>query len=71
MARGVKVVSLQKELREAGLYSGGADGAYGEGTRRAVVTLQKKYGLDPDGIAGLRTRLVLLQEAGRFARPPL
>jgi general secretion pathway protein A len=70
-SRGAKVVSLQEELRKAGLYGGGADGHYGEGTRRAVVTLQDKYGLDPVGVAGLRTRLVLLKEAGRFSRPPL
>jgi type II secretory pathway predicted ATPase ExeA len=66
--RGSDVALLQEELREAGIYRGEADGVYGGGTRRAVRDLQGRYGLDEDGVAGLRTRLVLMKEAGRF--PP-
>jgi general secretion pathway protein A len=66
--KGPDVAFLQEELRQAGVYRGDADGVYGGETLRAIRDLQVRYGLDEDGVAGLRTRLVLMKEAGRF--PP-
>lgn len=53
-AQGSAVVSLQKDLialkYDLGTY--GADGAFGALTYKAVISLQNKHGLVPDGIVG-------------------
>lgn len=47
--RGPAVVALQQGLRI------GADGSFGPSTHAAVVALQKRAGLTPDGIVGAKT----------------
>ena len=54
-SRGTEVRNIQTRLKAWDYYTGWIDGIYGEYTRRAVVTFQKKHGLTPDGIAGPAT----------------
>lgn len=66
-AGNANVAALQTALRRKGLYDGTIDGVAGPGTLAAVRTLQRKAGLEVDGVVGPRTRRAL----GRFARPKL
>lgn len=54
---GSAVKTLQEKLIKLGYSCGsaGADGSFGLGTKNAVISFQKKNGLDPDGIAGALT----------------
>src|SRR5215211_842530 len=61
----VQVPGLQVALYRYGLYKGQIDGVAGPMTKQAVVQFQRKSGLEPDGVAGKRTRAAL----GRFGRP--
>ncbi len=61
------MAALQVALQIKGFYRGTIDGIYGPGTRRAVVSFQRRRGLLPDGIAGRMTRRSL----GRYGRPVL
>ena len=61
-SQGEKVWKLQERLRDLGYYSGELDGQYGPGTKDAVITFQKKNGLDADGLAGEETQRVLYSE---------
>ena len=56
---GANVVKLQQALELLGYYSGEIDGDYGAGTVAAVKKLQKKRGMNADGIAGASTLRVL------------
>jgi cell wall-associated NlpC family hydrolase len=49
------VLSLQKELKSLGFFNADPTGYFGDVTNSAVIKFQKKYGLDPDGIAGAET----------------
>jgi peptidoglycan hydrolase-like protein with peptidoglycan-binding domain len=49
---GSVVLALQQRLTALGYWLGGVDGAFGDPTRQAVVTLQKVSGLSRDGICG-------------------
>ncbi len=49
------VLELQQKLKEIGYYQGELDGAYGSGTRIAVVNFQFDCNLNVDGIAGINT----------------
>lgn len=53
---------VQAKLISLGINCGtcGADGIYGNATKLAVVTFQRKYGLTPDGIIGKKTWSKLL-----------
>lgn len=42
--------NLQKKLKAMGLYNSSADGAYGKGTRNAILAFQKKHGLALSGL---------------------
>ena len=53
------VAALQVALRAQGLYAGTIDGMPGPATERAVILLQRKAGLPPDGVVGPRTREAL------------
>ncbi|NJK52811.1 MAG: peptidoglycan-binding protein [Leptolyngbyaceae cyanobacterium SU_3_3] len=57
--RGLEVGSLQRQLASQGCYSGEIDDVFGPQTRVAVVACQRKFGLDPDGMAGERTLAAL------------
>ncbi|MGI6668448.1 MAG: peptidoglycan-binding domain-containing protein [Acetivibrionales bacterium] len=49
------VTALQKDLIKLGYLKTKATGYYGPATKAAVISLQKKYGLEVDGIAGSAT----------------
>ena len=61
-SQGEKVWQLQERLKALGYYEGEVDGQFGPGTRDAVITFQKKNGLDADGLAGEETQKVLYSE---------
>lgn len=50
--RGEEVKQIQQRLSGWGYDIGKVDGIYGPKTKKAVIQFQKKYGLQPDGIAG-------------------
>jgi peptidoglycan hydrolase-like protein with peptidoglycan-binding domain len=56
---GEAVRSLQVRLSELGYWLGRPDGVFGDGTRHAVVALQKAAGLERDGVVGPATRAAL------------
>ena len=62
-ARGDIVVQLQDLLAKTGS-SLQIDGIFGSGTRSAVRSFQKKYGLEVDGLVGPKTWAKLLEVAG-------
>ena len=49
------VYDLQYRLHELGLYNAAQDGLFGFLTLQGVLALQKRYGLQPDGIVGPKT----------------
>ena len=52
---GDAVKKVQKKQKKLGYYSGGIDGDYGKGTKKAVKAFQKRNGLDDDGKCGKKT----------------
>ena len=54
-SKGAKVTQLQRNLNSLGYNAGTPDGAFGTGTKNAVVSFQKTYGLSADGVAGKAT----------------
>lgn len=63
--RGSEVVRLQQRLRRLGyLNEGDIDGDYGAATEAAVIALQKRYGLDADGVVGGGTWDILMRRRG-------
>lgn len=60
-----QVAGLQVALYRYGLYKGEIDGIPGPMTKQAIVAFQRSAKLEPDGVAGKRTRAAL----GRFGRP--
>ena len=55
-SKGAKVTQLQRNLNSLGYNAGTPDGAFGNGTKNAVVAFQKTYGLSADGVAGKSTQ---------------
>jgi len=53
--RGDDVQVLQKMLIDAGVYSGEADGIFGNSTFQAVQDFQRIHGLSVDGVVGKQT----------------
>jgi peptidoglycan hydrolase-like protein with peptidoglycan-binding domain len=53
--KGEQVKQLQLKLKKLGYFSYTADGNFGPLTKDAIMTYQKKYGLQVDGIAGPNT----------------
>ena len=52
-----EVKTLQQMLsKDPSIYTGPVTGYYGPLTRQAVINFQKKYGIEPTGIAGPKTR---------------
>lgn len=60
-----QVAGLQVALYRYGQYAGPIDGIAGPMTKEAIRKFQAKAGLEPDGVAGKRTRAAL----GRYGRP--
>ena len=57
-------MALQEELQEAGLFRTSPDGVFGSGTDRAVRALQRRHGVEEDGVVGIETRLILSRLSG-------
>ena len=58
-SKGTDVIELQRQLKAAGIDPGGIDGSYGDKTFAAVRELQRRRGLERDGVAGPATRAAL------------
>jgi len=57
---------LQRRLQRLGfLNEGDVDGNFGAATEAAVIALQKRYGLDADGVVGGGTWEILMRRRGR------
>lgn len=59
--RGSEVVKLQQQLRKLGYLKGQPDGDFRVTTEAAVKAVQKRYGLEADGVVGGSTWEVLLR----------
>ncbi|PMB13660.1 peptidoglycan-binding protein [Fischerella thermalis CCMEE 5282] len=57
----VEVRRLQMRLRKLGYLESTADGNFGEATEAAVKALQRRYGIEPDGVVGGETWEILLR----------
>jgi peptidoglycan hydrolase-like protein with peptidoglycan-binding domain len=61
--RGSEVAKLQTELKRLGLLTGSVDGDFGVATETAVKALQRRYGIEVDGVAGGATWELLLRRS--------
>lgn len=52
---GNEVIKIQEVLKEQGYYDGEIDGIFGSGTKKAVISFQKRNNLTADGIVGVKT----------------
>ena len=68
-SRGDDVKELQQALIDLGFLKGTADGVFGNNTENAVRAFQKKFKLDVDGLAGKKTREMILQKAEEKNKP--
>jgi peptidoglycan hydrolase-like protein with peptidoglycan-binding domain len=63
------VKQLQRALLLLGYKIGKADGVWGEKTRKAVVTFQKKHNLGADGLVGAKTARTINEELAKLEAP--
>lgn len=63
--RGSEVLKLQKQLRTLGFLKTGIDGDFGSQTEAAVKALQKRYGLESDGVVGGATWQIINKQIRR------
>jgi hypothetical protein len=70
-ARGIAVVRLQKLLRQAGTFGSEPTGVFDAMTNTAVLSFQRAHRLDPDGLVGPLTDIVLYGGAGGYLHPTL
>ena len=59
---GSKFTQLQNALKLLGFYTGGVDGKFGSGTKKAVMQFQRVNGLTVDGLAGTQTQKLLYSQ---------
>ena len=59
---GSKVTQRQNALKLLGFYTGGVDGKFGSGTKKAVMQFQRVNGLTVDGLAGTQTQKLLYSQ---------
>ena len=59
---GSKVTQLQNALKLLGFNTGGVDGQFGSGTKKAVMQFQRVNGLTVDGLAGTQTQKLLYSQ---------
>src|SRR5690625_1010359 len=60
-AVGDDVIELQARLKYIGFYNGKIDGVFGWGTYWALRNFQYEFGMDIDGIAGQKTKNMLVK----------
>lgn len=60
-ASGEDVIELQSRLKYNGFYTGKVDGVFGWGTYWALRNFQEKFGLPVDGLAGAKTKQMLVK----------
>ncbi|MGH0484180.1 spore cortex-lytic enzyme [Bacillus mycoides] len=60
-ASGEDVIELQTRLKYNGFYTGKVDGVFGWGTYWALRNFQHKFGLPVDGLAGAKTKQMLVK----------
>ena len=65
-----KVADIQKQLRSKGFYQGAMDGKFGASTTAALISFQKSQGLNPDGMAGIKTWAALMRKSPKVIVPP-
>ena len=58
-SQGGEVKEVQRRLKQWGYYTGAVDGIFGSGTKKAVISFQKKNGLTADGVVGKATYAAL------------
>jgi peptidoglycan hydrolase-like protein with peptidoglycan-binding domain len=58
---GPAIERIQERLRGLGVYPGLIDGIFGSQTEAAVIAIQSRSNLDPDGIVGPETWTILLR----------
>lgn len=56
-----QIYTVQRLLKQMGYYDMDIDGAFGEGTEKAVKTFQTKQNIEADGIVGMNTWNKLLK----------
>ncbi len=66
-SKGQEVVNMQKRLIELGYLTGGADGAYGNGTAGAVSKFQSQHNLSATGTADVDTQKLLFSDEAQQA----
>ena len=66
-AKGEDVKKCQQRLKDLGYLNGKVDGAFGGGTKRAVIAFQRMNGLATDGVAGEETLAKLYAEDAKAA----
>lgn len=64
-----QIYTVQRLLKQMGYYDMDIDGAFGEGTEKAVKTFQTKQNIEADGIVGMNTWNKLLKQKA-FNPPP-
>ena len=65
------VIWLQYNLKYLNLIDGIPSGFYDMPTREAVIQLQKRYSLEPDGIVGPHTKMILYSLLDCYDKPSL
>jgi len=68
-SRGSSVISVQKELKAAGINPGPIDGDFGPKTRAAVMAYQRKHHLAVDGVVGSKTWSALTHDSFKPGKP--
>lgn len=58
-SQGDEVTQIQTKLKNWGYFDGSIDGIFGEETKAAVISFQKKNGLTADGVVGSATLAAL------------
>jgi general secretion pathway protein A len=70
-SKGDRIKRLQDLLKEVGVYTKPLTGIYDGDTLSAVKEFQSSKGIEPDGIVGCQTLMLLYRSIGRFEVPGL
>lgn len=66
--KNAEVTRLQQRLSQLGFLKGGVDGYFGLQTEEALKAAQKRYGIEPDGVAGGATWEALVRRSPTTGR---